>query len=63
MPITERTLTVPVSPYGKAKLTAENHLRELASKHKDFHVIMLRYFNVIGADPRGRLGENPRHRF
>lgn len=56
VPITENTATNPISPYGQAKLDAENYIQSRSSQ--DFQVHVLRYFNVIGADPRGRLGEN-----
>ena len=60
LPITERTPTLPINPYGKAKLQAETIIRDYAKANKHFKVAILRYFNVIGADPKGRLGEWPR---
>lgn len=58
LPITEETPTLPISPYGQSKLDAEKYLRKASSE--EFQVFVLRYFNVVGADSRGRLGENPR---
>jgi UDP-arabinose 4-epimerase len=59
MPITESTPQHPVSPYGSAKLTAEQMIKEYTNSNDDFAAIILRYFNVIGADPLGRIGEFP----
>lgn len=57
LPITEESPTRPVSPYGQAKLDAEKYIHSKASD--TFRVNVLRYFNVVGADAKGRLGENP----
>ncbi|KAL0444409.1 UNVERIFIED_CONTAM: UDP-arabinose 4-epimerase 1 [Sesamum latifolium] len=59
MPITEETPQVPINPYGKAKKMAEDIIKDF-SKTSDMAVMILRYFNVIGSDPEGRLGEAPR---
>ncbi|XP_016683789.1 UDP-arabinose 4-epimerase 1-like isoform X3 [Gossypium hirsutum] len=59
MPITEETPQVPINPYGKAKKMAEDIILDY-SKNSDMAVMILRYFNVIGSDPEGRLGEAPR---
>ncbi|XP_059437904.1 UDP-arabinose 4-epimerase 1-like [Corylus avellana] len=59
MPITETTVQVPINPYGKAKKMAEDIILDF-SKNSDMAVMILRYFNVIGSDPEGRLGEAPR---
>ncbi len=60
LPITEDTPTIPVNPYGRSKLFAENAVRDLAVSDKEFQAVILRYFNVIGSDPSGRIGELPR---
>ena len=57
-PITETTQTSPVSPYGQAKLDAEAFIRSKVSSN--FTAKILRYFNVVGADSKGRLQERPR---
>ncbi|KAL9258100.1 UDP-arabinose 4-epimerase 1-like protein, partial [Drosera capensis] len=59
MPITEETPQVPINPYGKAKKMAEDIILDF-SKTNRMAVMILRYFNVIGSDPDGRLGEAPR---
>ena len=60
LPITEKTPTVPINPYGKAKLYAETAIRDYAASDPSFQAAILRYFNVFGSDPEGRLGEFPR---
>lgn len=59
MPITEETPQLPINPYGKAKKMAEDVILDLHKK-SDMAIMILRYFNVIGSDPEGRLGEAPR---
>ncbi|KAG6756761.1 hypothetical protein POTOM_040204 [Populus tomentosa] len=59
MPITEVTPQVPINPYGKAKKMAEDIILDF-SKNSNMAIMILRYFNVIGSDPEGRLGEAPR---
>jgi UDP-glucose 4-epimerase len=57
MPVTEITPVEPMSPYGTSKLMTEWMLRDVAAAH-DFHYVALRYFNVAGADPKGRTGQS-----
>ncbi|KAL7211157.1 hypothetical protein ACSBR2_014106 [Camellia fascicularis] len=59
MPITEVTPQFPINPYGKAKKMAEDIILDF-HKNSDMAIMILRYFNVIGSDPEGRLGEAPR---
>ena len=47
----------PQSPYGVSKLMSEWMLRDASAAH-GFHYTALRYFNVAGADPRGRTGQS-----
>lgn len=60
MPISEKTPANPVSPYGTAKLASETVIREFAKSQANFTGVILRYFNVIGSDPQGQLGEYPK---
>ena len=56
-PISEATPLDPISPYGRSKLMVEWMLQDAAHAH-DFRYVALRYFNVAGADPKGRLGQS-----
>ena len=57
VPVTEDDLTAPMSPYGSSKLMTEIMLRDAGFAHGLGHVI-LRYFNVAGADPELRTGQS-----
>ncbi|XP_055806393.1 probable UDP-arabinose 4-epimerase 2 isoform X3 [Solanum dulcamara] len=59
MPITEETPQLPINPYGKAKKMSEDIILDF-HKNSNMAIMILRYFNVIGSDPNGRLGEAPR---
>ncbi len=59
-PVTETTQLNPISPYGRSKLMTEWILEDAARAH-DLRYVTLRYFNVAGADPRGRLGQTSKH--
>jgi UDP-glucose 4-epimerase len=53
----EDTPTAPINPYGTSKLMSEWMLRDLSAATPLRHVA-LRYFNVAGADPGGRIGQS-----
>jgi UDP-glucose 4-epimerase len=55
MPVSEDAPTRPMSPYGSSKLMTEIMLHDVASAH-DMNYVVLRYFNVAGADPLARIG-------
>lgn len=57
VPVNEDTASAPVSPYGWSKLMTEIMLRHATAAHPLNHVI-LRYFNVAGADPKLRTGQS-----
>jgi UDP-glucose 4-epimerase len=57
IPVQEDSATLPISPYGWSKLMTEIMLRDAGSAYGLAHVI-LRYFNVAGADPQGRIGQS-----
>ena len=56
-PLSENLPTGPLSPYGRSKLMTEWMLED-ASRAYDFRYVALRYFNVAGADPKGRTGQS-----
>ncbi len=58
-PVTEKTPVAPVSPYGSSKFMAETMLRDAARAH-GLRYVILRYFNVAGADPALRTGQATR---
>ena len=56
-PVSEEAIPAPLSPYGMSKLMSEQMLRDASTAYGLNHVI-LRYFNVAGADPEGRHGQS-----
>lgn len=54
---TEDTPTKPINPYGSSKLMSEWMLKDLSAASNLRHVT-LRYFNVAGSEPEGRIGQN-----
>ena len=56
VPIGEGDPTIPLSPYGSSKLMTETMLRDAGTRHW-LDYVTLRYFNVAGADPQGRVGQ------
>src|SRR3978361_1362054 len=54
-PVSEDAPTRPMSPYGSSKLMTEIMLHDVAAAH-GMNYVVLRYFNVAGADPRARIG-------
>jgi UDP-glucose 4-epimerase len=57
IPVTEEAPTAPTSPYGWSKLMTEIMLRDAGRAH-DLRNVILRYFNVAGADPKCRTGQS-----
>ena len=60
LPVPEDAPTCPLNPYGRSKLMTEWMLRDADAAHGLRHVI-LRYFNVAGADAQGRAGFSSAH--
>jgi UDP-glucose 4-epimerase len=56
-PVAEDALPMPESPYGRSKRMTETMLADAAAAH-GLAYVALRYFNVAGADPRGRTGQS-----
>jgi len=57
IPVSEDGPTIPLSPYGRSKLMTEWILQDTAEAHP-LKFGILRYFNVAGADPKGRTGQS-----
>jgi UDP-glucose 4-epimerase len=56
VPVDEMAPLAPINPYGASKAMVEGILKDLA-RAIDLRYIALRYFNVAGADPEGRIGQ------
>jgi len=56
-PLAEDARKAPISPYARSKLMTEWMLEDVSRAH-DFRHMVLRYFNVAGADPAGRTGQS-----
>jgi UDP-glucose 4-epimerase len=56
-PVRESDPVNPITPYGRSKLMIEWMLEDLC-KALDIRCVILRYFNVAGADPQGRTGQS-----
>lgn len=59
MPLNENSPLGVTNPYGRTKLIIEDMLRDLHASDNEFGIVLLRYFNPIGAHKSGLIGENP----
>ncbi len=59
VPLDEHCATGALNPYGATKLFLERVLTDVHAAEPDLGVMLLRYFNPVGAHPSGRIGENP----
>ena len=59
MPLTETSNRGCINPYGWTKYMCEQILRDMACANKNWSVVLLRYFNPIGAHESGDIGEDP----
>ena len=59
MPVDEDSPLGCINPYGWTKFMGEEILRDVAKAEPDWSVVLLRYFNPIGAHESGRIGEDP----
>jgi len=57
LPINEVHPTKPLNPYGESKLLAEQEIEKFVEE-KGLHFVILRYFNVCGADSDGEIGDS-----
>ncbi|MEA1880467.1 MAG: UDP-glucose 4-epimerase GalE [Campylobacterota bacterium] len=58
-PILENFPLSATNPYGRSKLFVEEILRDVYISDNDWNIILLRYFNPVGAHPSGSIGEDP----
>ncbi len=58
IPVSEAAPPQPINPYGRSKLMSEWVLQDTTLAEPWFKHIILRYFNVAGADPKGRIGQS-----
>lgn len=59
LPITEDMDLSTTNPYGSTKLMIENILKDLYKSNNNWNIVILRYFNPIGAHSSYLIGENP----
>lgn len=59
LPITEDTLRSTTNPYGRSKLMVEELLEDVYKSDPRWRIACLRYFNPVGADTSGLIGEDP----
>ena len=59
VPIKEDFSLSVTNPYGRTKLFSEEIFTDLYISDNDWNIVLLRYFNPIGAHKSGRIGENP----
>ncbi len=59
VPIKEDFPISATNPYGRTKLFIEEIMRDQALADNDWHIVLLRYFNPVGAHKSGKIGEDP----
>jgi len=59
LPCDEEHPLQPTNPYGRTKHFIEEIIRDWAASWKGASAVLLRYFNPVGADASGRIGEDP----
>ena len=60
LPLDEECSLSTTNPYGSTKLMIENILRDVYAADNSFHILLLRYFNPVGAHESGLIGEDPK---
>ncbi|KAF9595461.1 hypothetical protein IFM89_000379 [Coptis chinensis] len=58
--MSERSSPMPSNPYGQTKLFIEEICRDIYRSYSEWKIMLLRYFNPVGAHPSGYIGEDPR---
>ena len=59
LPIKESSPLSATNPYGETKLVIETILKDLYKSDNEWNIVILRYFNPVGAHESGLIGENP----
>ena len=59
VPLAEGAPLSALNPYGRTKLWIEDMLRDMAAAEPRWHIVLLRYFNPVGAHESGLIGEDP----
>jgi len=59
VPFTEKHPRSAINPYGQSKLMIEHILEDLYTSDPEWNIVMLRYFNPVGAHSSGLIGEDP----
>ena len=60
LPLDEECSLSTTNPYGATKLMQENMLRDVWNADKEWNIVLLRYFNPVGAHESGLIGEDPK---
>jgi len=60
VPIKEDFPLSAINPYGRTKLITEQILQDLYASDNEWNIVILRYFNPVGAHESGRIGEDPK---
>ena len=60
LPLTEECPLSTTNPYGATKLMGEQMFSDFQHADKEWHIMLLRYFNPVGAHESGKIGEDPR---
>ena len=60
LPLDENCRLSTTNPYGSTKLMMENIMRDVHKANTEWNIILLRYFNPVGAHESGRIGEDPK---
>lgn len=60
LPIDENCRLSTTNPYGATKLMQEDILRDLWNSDNSWNIVILRYFNPVGAHESGKIGEDPK---
>ncbi len=58
VPVKEEDPLEPINPYGRSKMMSEFIIEDVHRAFPEFKYVNIRYFNVAGADPEGRIGQS-----